>query len=158
MIRCIAALDSESGIADEHGIPWRGLVPGDVKYYRDKVRTGTILMGYGTYLTIKKPYHNRINYVATKDNRPLKEGFAPVADARRFIQETDDDAWIMGGAGLFASVLDLADELYLTRIDKDFHCTKFFPEFESMFNLAQKSEPMHENGLTYHFEIWKKKT
>lgn len=158
MIRCIAALDEKRGIADEHGIPWQGKVPGDVAYYHDKIKSGTLLMGYGLYRELSKPYPGGVNYVATREtSEKLREGFSPVADAREFLQKTGGDIWNLGGALLFASTLDLADELYLTRLAGDFHCTKFFPAFEDEFERFSQSEAVTENGVTYRFEVWRRK-
>ncbi|HUC87572.1 MAG TPA: dihydrofolate reductase [Candidatus Binatia bacterium] len=156
MIRFIAALDSKNGIADDHGIPWRGKLPSDVHYYRDKLETGTILMGYGVYNELSEPYPGGINYVATTKSEPLRQGFTPVPDARGFLQSSTGDIWDIGGAGLYSSTIDLADELYLTRIDHDFLCTKFFPEYRDSFSLKSKSEVFEENGLSFWFEVWQK--
>jgi dihydrofolate reductase len=154
MIRFIAALDSKNGIADDHGIPWQ--LPTDVQYYRYKIKTGTIIMGYGLYNELSEPYPGGINYVATSKKQRLRRGFAPVPDARAFIKSSDGDIWNIGGAGLYTSTIDLADELYLTQIDHDFHCTKFFPEYRYLFSLKSKSEVFKENGLSFWFEIWQK--
>lgn len=158
MIRFIAAIDDKRGIADDHGIPWQGKLPTDVKYYRDKLKTGTVLMGYGMYKEVSKPYPGGINYVAAQGQMGgLRPGFKPVDDARKFLSEFKGDIWNAGGAALFTSTLDLANELYLTRVQGDFNCTKFFPEFESDFELASSSEPITENGITFHFEVWRRK-
>ena len=157
MIRFIAAIDEKRGIADDNNIPWLGKLPSDTEYYRDKIKTGKILMGYGTYQVISKPYHERINYVATNNSEILNEGFEAVKDARAFIQNTDEDVWVLGGAGLFASTIDLADELYLTQVEGDFNCTKFFPKFEQDFELISKTKSLTENGIKFRFEVWKRK-
>lgn len=156
MIRFIAALDSKKGIADEHGIPWQGKLPTDVKYFRDKTLNGTVMMGYGWYKEQIKPLPERINLVATSSEEVLRDGFVKVPDARAFLNDTTDDIWVGGGAGLFASTIDLADELYLTRIEQDFNCTKFFPEFENDFKLISKSDSQTENGINFCFEVWAK--
>lgn len=157
MIRFIAAVDSKLGLADEHGIPWQGSLPTDVAYFRSKTLGSNVMMGYGWYVEQKQPLPQRRNLVATTKDEPLHEGFEPVHDARKFLAEIHEDMWVGGGAGLFASTLDLADELYLTRIERDFHCTKFFPPFEDKFKLKSSSNPQTENGLTFHFEVWGRK-
>ena len=157
MIRFIAALDSKNGIADEHGIPWQGKIPGDVAYFREKTIHGSVMMGGGWYKEQQKPLPERRNIVATSNPEKLRPGFEKAEDARKFLQNFKGDIWVGGGAGLFASTLDLADELYLTRIDKDFQCTKFFPDFEEKFSLKSDSKPVTENGITYKFQVWKKK-
>lgn len=151
MIKFIAAIDSKRGMANEENIPWLGKIPSDTAYYRQKIEDGIILMGYGTYKVISKPYHGRVNYVATNSDEPLREGFEPVKDARAFLQQATGDVWNLGGPGLFASTIDLADELYLTHIEGDFNCTKFFPPYEDEFTLADKSQPITENGITFYF-------
>lgn len=156
MIRFIAAIDNRRGIADEHGIPWHGRIPTDVKYYHDKIRTGIILMGYGLYKELSKPYADGVNYVATTDRHvQLREGFEPVYDGREFLKNAKGDVWNVGGAALFSSTIDLADELYLTQLEGDFRCTKFFPQYEHDFELVSKSEPITENGITFRFTVWR---
>jgi dihydrofolate reductase len=157
MIHFIAAIDSKSGMAGEHGIPWQGKIPNEVKYFREKTEGSTILMGYGTYVEFKSPLPNRRNVVASSKTEALKPGFELTPDARQFIQSASEDVWVIGGGGLFSQTLDLADELYLTRINGDFNCSKFFPEFESKFDLRSRSEPQTENAITYYFEIWQRK-
>ncbi|MCA9337472.1 dihydrofolate reductase [Candidatus Saccharibacteria bacterium] len=157
MVRFIAALDSKNGIADDHGIPWQGKIPTDVQQFRAKTEGGAVMMGYGWYVEQQQPLPSRRNLVATSKPEKLREGFELVTDARQFLQQTQDDIWVGGGAGLFASTLDLADELYLTRLDKDFNCTKFFPKFEDTFMLQSQSQPITENGITYTFQVWVKK-
>lgn len=154
MIRFIAALDIKNGIADEQGIPWQGKIPGDVAYFREKTINGVVMMGAGWYKEQQKPLPNRRNLVATSESREIRPGFKKVTDARMYLDKAEEDVWVGGGAGLFASTIDLANELYLTRIDKDFNCTKFFPEFDNRFELKQKSKDVIENGIKYHFEIW----
>ena len=157
MIRFIAALDSKHGIADEHGIPWQGKIPSDVQYFREKTLGGNVMMGYGWYQEQLKPLPERRNLVATSSDEELRPGFEKVTDARAFLQSTTEDIWVGGGAGLFASTLDLADELYLTMLEQDFHCTKFFPDFEDKFMVSSISQPKTENGVRYRFTVWVRK-
>ena len=157
MIRFIAAIDEKRGMANGHGIPWQGKVPADVQYFQEKTEGNTVLMGYGTYVEFKTPLANRRNIVASSKSEPLREGFELTNDARQFIKASEEDVWVIGGPGLFSQTLDLANELYLTHIEGNFHCTKFFPEFEKDFTLESRSEPQIENSLTFHFEVWKRK-
>ena len=158
MIRAIVAIDEKRGLANDNGIPWQGRIPSDVKYYRDKIKTGTVLMGFGLYKELTKPYDGGVNYVATHDTTaPLKPGFQAVSDARQFIEEAQGDVWNAGGAALFASTLDLIDELYITQLQGDFGCTKFFPEFKDKFVMVSESEPITEGNITFTFQVWRKK-
>ncbi len=153
MIRAIAAIDSHSGIANEHGIPWK--LPTDVQYFREMTLHQTIIMGYHMYQELAKPLPERTNMVVTHDDLPLRAGFLPIRDITAFLEaHHQEDYWIVGGAGLYQQTLKITDELYLTRIDKDFHCTRFFPPFETDFTLRKKSDDAVENDIHYHFEVW----
>lgn len=157
MIRCIAALDEKQGIANDHGIPWQGKIPGDVAYYHDKVKDNPVIMGFGLYKELTKPYPGGSNYVATTDpNVKLRDGFKPVTDAVAFLNDYKGDIWDMGGALLFASTIDLVEELYITQLEGDFKCTKFFPEYKDSFERVSRSPAYQENGVTYYFEVWKR--
>ena len=159
VVRVIVAIDKKRGMADNHGIPWAGKIPSDVKYFREKTEDGTVLMGYATYLEFGQPLPNRRNFVATSRNQKLNDGFEPVNDAVAFLQDYKNngpDIWVIGGAGLFTSTINLVDELYLTLLDGDFSCTKLFPEYDKDFELVSQTEPYTENGVTFRFTIWKR--
>jgi dihydrofolate reductase len=157
MIRMIAALDSRRGIADEHGIPWQGKIPTDSKYFREQTQNGVILMGYGTYKEFDAPLHDRENFIVARPGTELRPGFAPISDTAQFFEEHSKDVvWVIGGAALFATSLPLADELYLTQLEADFHCTKFFPEYADTFQLERKLGSQIESDITFHFEMWQR--
>lgn len=157
MIRFIAAIDKNRGIADDGGIPWQGKLPTDVAYFRDKTLNGVVMMGQGWYEEQEKPLPQRRNLVASRHLERVRPGFELITDAREFLQTTTDDIWVGGGAGLFEATLDLADELYLTLIDEDFHCSKFFPEYEHKFACVERSPVQSENGIHFCFTVWRRK-
>jgi dihydrofolate reductase len=158
MIRAIVAIDEKRGMANDQGIPWRSKVPQEIAYFRDNTAQGDILMGYGTYLEFKKPFHDHLNYVATNRDEELKPGFEKVTDAREFLKNYKGDlVWNIGGAGLLTQTLDLSDELYITQIQGDFKCTKFLPEFKDKYKMSNESPPITENGITYTFQVWQRK-
>ncbi len=157
MIRSIVAVDQKGGIADDSGIPWLGKIPSDAAYYRDKIRSADVIMGYGMYKEMKHPYPDTVNYVATTRDEKLRKGFVAVKDAYSFIKNFRGDLWIMGGAGLYKSTFDLNDELYITQLDKDFNCTKFFPEYKNEFLITSESKPIIENDVKFNFQVWTRK-
>ncbi len=157
MIYCIVAIDEKRGMANEHGIPWQGKLPTDIAFFRDSTIHSNVLMGYKTYTEFEKPLSDRKNYVASSKPEQLREGFDLVGDAREFIKNFDGDLWVIGGPGLIAATLDLVDNLKISQLEGDQHCTKFLPEFADTFELKEQSEPITENGITFRFQTWTKK-
>jgi dihydrofolate reductase len=156
MIRLIAAMDNQRGIADDHGIPWQGKFPTDTKRFHDETATGIIVMGYGTYREYDKPLHDRENFVVARpETGELRAGFMVIPDTGLFLDEHAHElVWVIGGAALFSATLSRAQELVLTHIDADFHCTKFFPEFANTFELESDDGPHVDNGISFRFETW----
>jgi dihydrofolate reductase len=153
MIRQIAAIDSRRGMATDSGIPWK--LPGDSAYFHEKTATGLILMGSATYKEFAAPLHDRENFVLTRESGPLRTGFRAVSSLDRLVaSDPGEDVWVIGGAFVYAETMAEADELLLTQVVGDFHCTKFFPPYETDFRLATREDDREEGGITYRFETW----
>jgi dihydrofolate reductase len=153
MIRLIAAIDRSRGIAKHGAIPW--YIPDDEKFFTDQTKLygGHNLIGMATFETFKQPLVDRHNYVLTHDTTPIP-GAEVVNDLPAFLERfTDTDLWVVGGAAVFQQVMELgkADELILTKIDAEFRCDRFFPEYEADFELAEGSELHEENGFIYTY-------
>jgi dihydrofolate reductase len=154
MIRLIAAIDSQLGIATDSGIPWK--LPGDSAYFRQKTKSGAIVMGRATYDEFASPLHERDNFVLTSASGPLRDGFQAVADLTQLRAAVQDqDVWVIGGATVYSETIVAADELLLTQVLRDFDCTKFFPRYSDGFALSSRSEDHRENGVSYRFETWR---
>ena len=138
------------------GIPWN--LPTDRQFFRDQLTEGLIVMGAGTYRECDKPLRGRTNYVITHAPGPLRAGFEAIHDLDAFFRvhhgERIND---IGGASLFAQTLQYADELILTQVLADFHCTKFFPDYTQDFERTSQSEIHTENGTNFCFETWQPK-
>lgn len=156
MIRCIVAVDSKNGMANDHGIPWN--LPADRKYFRDQTKNSIVVMGYGTYIEFAEPLPERRNIVVSRAGTELRPGFELVVDVNEFLRSCRDDVWIIGGAKLFASTIYLADELFITQIDGDFHCTKFFPVYQDTFRRVDTENSQTENSITFALTHWKRTT
>lgn len=153
MIRLIAAIDSLRGIADNSGIPWS--LPSDSAYYKKKVSEGgKIVMGYQTYLNHSSTITRRPEYVLTSHTDPLRAGFISITSIDTFLNQ-NSAVWVIGGQGVFEAALPYADELYITQVDGDFNCTKFFPSFGEQFQQVSRSKIKQENGILFQYQVWR---
>lgn len=149
MIRLIAAMDLKRGISKQGVQPWN--IPNDMQYFVSLTKGGDILMGNVTFEMLKNALSDRKNFVLSHETKEIP-GAVVVDNLDRFLGDyIDKDLWVIGGANVFDQVIAAgkADELYLTKIDADFGCNQFFPEFEQKFRLVEQS-PLHEqNGFIY---------
>jgi dihydrofolate reductase len=157
LIRQIAAIDSRRGIATDSGIPWK--LPGDSAYFREKTEKGLIVMGRSTYDEFAAPLHDRDNFVFSSTSTPLRPGFQVVTDLDQLsLAHPGEDIWVIGGATIYAETIGQAEELLLTQVRGDFHCTKFFPPYEGAFHLASQDHEHQDGDVRYRFEIWSRGT
>lgn len=160
MNRLIVAIDRQRGLA-KHGFqPW--YIPEDEQYFTSQTKThgGIVLIGRTTFQTFKHgPLAGRQNYVLTHNPTPI-EGVTPVHDLAAFLGDfKDKDIWVVGGAKVFAEVMQAghADELYITHIDADFGCDQFFPAYDDQFKLVEESESREQNGFHFRYARYARK-
>lgn len=153
MIRLIAAIDRQQGLA-KHGIlPWS--IPDDENYFTEQTKLfgGNVLTGGRTFReTYHGPLADRQNFILTRQTDPI-EGVTIVHDLLDFLKNFNHDLWIAGGANLFEQAINAgyADELYLTHIDANFGCDQFFPAYENKFKKVNQSEGHEQNGFRFTY-------
>lgn len=159
MIRLIAAIDRQRGIA-KHGFqPW--YIPDDEAYFTEQSKShgGQVLVGGTTYRDSfkSKPLEGRTTFLLTRDTKPIA-GVQLVHDLATWLTQQQGDVWVVGGSSVYKQVIDTgqADELYLTHIDADFRCDQFFPEYESKFHLVSQSESHTENGFQFTYAVYQR--
>jgi len=155
MIRLIAAIDQQRGIAKHGCIPWS--IPSDEHFFTSETKKygGVTLTGRVTFDTFKRPLVDRQNFVLSRQQLST-QGAEIVHDIDDFITN-HSEVWIIGGAEVFAQTIQRADELYLTPIDATFGCDRFFPEYQDQFKLVSQSPAQEENGFRFRYEIWRRK-
>ena len=156
MIRQIVAIDSKRGIAKNGVQPWK--IPADERYFQDQTKTrgGVVLMGRKTYTdVIHHPLADRQNFVLSRNPGLHLDGVSIVTDLQAFFAQ-HQDVWVIGGAAVYAQTFDLAEELYITKIEADLACDQFYPEYEDSFELVSQSVPYSQNGYSYSFCVYKR--
>ncbi len=99
-------------------------------------------MGRKTFESIGHPLPHRHNVVLSSQTISGVETF-PSLDAAFSALASEEKVFIIGGGAVFAQTLSLANEFYLTLIDKDFTGDTFFPDYEQL--LAQHFSLMEED-------------
>lgn len=156
MIRHIVAFDRKRGFAKGGVIPW--YIPDDEAFFSAETKKygGNVLVGVRTFETFQHPLSERKNYVLTHSSAPIP-GAVVVNDLQKFLAEFTEDLWVIGGAVSFEQTMDVADELYITKIDAEFGCDRFYPEYENMFDLVQESQPKNQNGFNFVYTVYRPK-
>ena len=130
-------------------------LPNDLKRFKRLTTGHTILMGRRTFESLPKgALPNRRNCVLSRTSRQLPgcECFSCWDDFVASCQP-DEDIYIIGGASIYAALIDRADRLCLTEIDDvPAQADAFFPDYSTWKAVAREEHPAddrHEFAYTF---------
>jgi dihydrofolate reductase len=127
---CLIVARARNGIIGrDNALPWR--LPEDLAFFRHITMHAPVIMGRKTHESIGRPLPGRRNIVVTRDANRRFEGCetaGSLAGALALCKaQHTERAFLIGGAQLYAQGLDIADEILLTEIDRDFEGDTAFP-------------------------------
>jgi len=125
----IAAVARNRTIGKDGRLPWH--IPEDLRRFKRLTTGYAVLMGRKTFASLGRPLPNRRNVVLTATPIPGVETYASVDDALRALSG-EQLVYAIGGERVFAAVLDRADELQLTLVDRTVGGDAFFPPYEHL--------------------------
>jgi dihydrofolate reductase len=132
---------------ERRGIGWKGNLPwhlsSDLKRFRDLTMGHHIVMGRKTFESIGKPLPGRKMIIVTR-NPGIEVADCIVAHTVEESIEVarargEDEVFICGGAEIYAQALPRADRFYLTLVHAVVEADVFFPEWEEMGWIENKS-------------------
>ena len=132
----IVAMAENRTIGRDNTLPWH--LSEDLKYFR-RVTTGhCIIMGRNTWESIGRPLPNRRSIVVSSNPNYMADGADVVTSleqakslAESISKELGvDEAFVIGGARLYADALQQAERFHLTRVHASVEGDTFLPEFD----------------------------
>lgn len=129
----IAAIALNRAIGAGGALPWH--LSEDLKRFKRLTTGHAILMGHKTFVSLGRPLPNRRNVVLSRSPVPGAETYPSVNDA---LNALADEEWVfvIGGGDVYRQLLDRADRLYLTRVDRDVEGDTYFPEYEHLLGTV----------------------
>lgn len=169
-LNLIVAMDQRNGIGKAGKLPWN--LPEDMRHFKSVTLTTTVsglrnavVMGRKTWESIPerfRPLAGRLNVVLThQGNYPLpadvlrakglEEAMALCSERQE--KERIDQVFVIGGASVYQQAIGhpLCRTIYVTKIEGDFGCDAFFPDFEKDFKGSERSPDSCANGIRYYF-------
>jgi len=136
IISLIAARSRNGIIGKNNDLPWR--LPDDMKYFMTTTRGHHAIMGRKNYDSLPEAYRplpNRTNIVVTRQHEFHAPGCIVVHSIDRALEiankNSETEAFVIGGAEIYALAMAHADRLYLTEIDADISGDTYFPSFDT---------------------------
>ena len=131
MIKLIWAMDESHLIGDGDKIQWH--IKEDLLYYKSKTKGQTVLMGDTTYFSLKgyykdKPLPYGKIYVASINKNLILNDAIVINDINTFLENLNEDLWVVGGATIYKLALPYADELYISFVKGVHKGDRYFPD------------------------------
>ena len=148
MISIIVAIAQNGTIGDKNSLLWH--IKEDMRFFRTTTSGHPVIMGRKTFESLgSKPLPKRKNIVITRSDVEFEGVFtAHSLEEAISMAEGDEEIFIMGGAQIYAQSLDIADRMYITRVERDYEGDTSFPEIDySKWTLVK--EERFERGEEY---------
>lgn len=146
-------------IGRNNDLPWR--MPADLRHFRRTTLGHPVIMGRKNYESIGKPLAGRTNIVVTANRDFQAPGCQVVHSIETALAAACDapEAFIIGGAVLYAQTLARADRLHLTVIHAAVPGDTYFPEIDPAdWREVQRDHHVADadNPYAYSFLLFEK--
>lgn len=151
MLSIIVAVSRNGIIGDRNALLWH--ISEDMRFFRRTTSSHTVIMGRKTFESLGcRPLPKRDNIVITRGDGAQFEGVRIVHSLDEAVRAAaaDTEAFVIGGAQIYAEALPVADRLYITRIDRDYTGDTRFPDYAAgEWRLVSREE--HDRGEEFEY-------
>lgn len=157
----VAAVARNGAIGRDNGLLWQE--PLDQQHFRRVTLGAPVIMGRKTWDSLPerfRPLPGRRNVVVSRDPARHFDGAegVPSLDVALALLAGTPQAFVIGGAQLYALALPRADELVLTEIDADLDGDTFFPAWDrSAFSEVARETHRGRDGLPFAFVTYRRR-
>lgn len=153
MVSIIVAIAANGVIGDKNSLLWH--IKEDMRFFRQKTTSHPVIMGRKTYDSLGRPLPNRTNVVISRTLNHI-EGCTVVHSLEEAIAlfPSEEEIFIIGGAQIYTQALDVADRMYITRIEHSYEGDTSFPEWDrAKWRLVEKESMLCGENFRYPFSF-----
>ena len=139
MVSIIVAIAQNGTIGDKNALLWH--IKEDMHFFRTTTSGHPVIMGRKTFESLgSRPLPKRKNIVITRSDEEFEGAYeAHSLEEAIAMAEGDEEIFIMGGAQIYAQALEVADRMYITRVERDYEGDTSFPAVDySKWRLAKE--------------------
>lgn len=157
-ISLIAAIGKNSELGKDNDLIWH--LPGDLNFLKKVTMGKEIVMGSKTFYSLPKLLPGRKHIVLTCKNIEIPEVLVlhSKEELIKYLRDIKKEVMIIGGASIYAQMLEYADKMYLTHIDAICNeADTYFPKFNYNEWDSEILGTNEDNGITYKHILYKRK-
>lgn len=153
-LHLIYARAANGAIGKDGVMPWH--LPEDLAHFKRTTLGCPVIMGRKTWESLPprfRPLPGRTNVVVTRQRNWQAEGARVAHSLQEAIALCGDvsDAWIIGGADIYAQALSLASTAVVTEIEASYDGDAFAPQFGPEWQETQREHHVSSTGLKFSF-------
>lgn len=149
MITFVLARADNGVIGRDGQLPWR--LSADLKRFKALTMGKPMIMGRKTFESFPSPLPGRRHIVLTRDRGWTAEGAEVAHSVDEALALAGDDAAVIGGAEVFALLLDCADRVELTEVHAEPEGDATVPAFNDWRETAREDHPAEGDRPAYSF-------
>jgi dihydrofolate reductase len=158
MLNLIFAQARNGVIGQEGTLPWH--LPEDLAHFKRTTLGCPVIMGRKTWDSLPprfRPLPGRQNIVVTRQPDWQAQGAVRAGSLAQAIAlcPDDGDAWVIGGAEIYAQALPLAACAVVTEIDADFEGDAHAPQFGPQWTKTQGPSQTSSTGLKFSWATYR---
>jgi len=153
----VVAYSDNRVIGRDNALPWK--LPGDLAHFKRTTLGSPIIMGRKTWESLGRPLPGRTNVVISRNLRYAAPGATVVPTLQAAVEACGDapDAYVIGGAQIYAQALPLAARVIATEVHAHVEGDAFFPYLPSFaWREASRQPQPAENGYDYDFVVYER--
>ena len=136
-------------------------IPGDLRYFRETTMGHAVILGRKTLSTFPggRPLKGRRNLILSRSPGFAPEGAEVFQNLPALLEAAPEDAFVLGGASVYAALLDRCGTAYVTRIEASFpgpDC--FFPNLDRLpqWHVTDEGPTLEEQGLRFRYVTYRR--
>ncbi len=153
-LHLIFARASNGVIGRDGHLPWH--LPEDLAHFKRTTLGCSVIMGRKTWDSLPpkfRPLPGRLNIVITRQSDWQAAGAQRAGSLDEALRHcpAGGDAWIIGGAEIYAQTLPLASTAVVTDIEAPFDGDAFAPQFGPDWVETRRERHLSTTGLAFSF-------
>ena len=136
-------------------------IPADLRRFKTLTTGHAVILGRKTLATFPggRPLKGRRNLILSRDPGFAPEGAEVFRDLETLLAAAPEDAFVIGGASVYAALLDKCDTAYVTKISGRFPAADcFFPDLDALseWRVAEEGPELEEEGVRFRYVTYKR--
>lgn len=133
MVNIVVAVGKNNVIGKDNLLPWD--LPNVIKKFKQITEGQLIIMGRKTYEVLKNEISNNGHFVLSRNEEFNVYGkgvvFHDMYVMLRFIKDTKDDFYVIGGGDMYKQFLPYTDRVYMAEVENEIEGDTYFPELSN---------------------------